>query len=332
MAHGPLPKNETKDGIRIFRIEAGRSKPNMSYPIEHLRFLNNSKRFLKTHLKEETYDVTHCHFILSTGILAQWVKSKYRIPYIITSHGSDLPGFNPDRFQAIHHLTPFFIRRILNECDFVVSPSKYLGGLIGPHLANQDKLVIIPNGIEAIPSPVSKENIILSTGRLLERKGFHILVEAIRNIELPYEVHICGDGPMMPSLKELASSSKTKIIFHGWIDNTSEEYKQLLARARIYILVSEFENASISLLEAMVNSCAIISSNTSGCPETVGEAGICIDPKKPTLLRDAILRLTSDQELSDRLGQLAYIRANSKFSWESIADGYEKLLKNCVRK
>jgi glycosyltransferase involved in cell wall biosynthesis len=82
----------------------------------------------------------------------------------------------------------------------------------------------------------------------------------------------------------------------------------------------------------MVNSCAIITSNTSGCPETVGEAGICIVPKEPTLLRDTILRLTSDQELSDRLGQLAYIRANSKFSWESIADGYEKLLKNCVRK
>jgi glycosyltransferase involved in cell wall biosynthesis len=327
MAYDQLPENEVRDGVHIFRIDAGRKKPNMSYPREHLRFLKNGRKFLSKHLQAGSYDVVHCHFILSTGILAHWVKKKFGIPYIITSHGSDLPGFNPDRFQAIHLITPFFIRRILNRCQFVVSPSNYLGGLIEPHLKDKNKLVIIPNGIEDDALPSAKADIILSTGRLLERKGFHTLVEAVRNIEIPYEVHICGDGPMMSHLKELALSSKTKIIFHGWMNNSSQEYQQLLAKARIYVLVSEFENASISLLEAMINSCAIITSNTSGCPETVGEIGICIEPNNSKSLEKAILSLINDADKTLQIGKQARKRATTNFSWTNIAEAYEDTLK-----
>lgn len=42
--------------------------------------------------------------------------------------------------------------------------------------------------------------------------------------EIGYEIHICGNGPMMEKLKYLQKNSKTKVVLHGWLDNKSLEY------------------------------------------------------------------------------------------------------------
>jgi glycosyltransferase involved in cell wall biosynthesis len=328
MGFGDLPAYELEKAIEIYRIPSGRKELNISQPIEHLKFLKNAKRFLRVHLKINSYDVVHCHFIISTGILARWVKRKFGIPYIITAHGSDLPGYNPDRFKALHWLSPYFIKQVLSDCNYIVSPSKYLGGLIRPFLAEKiEKLKIIPNGI--LFSELNrheKEKIILSTGRLLKRKGFHTLIQAVTDIESDYTVHICGDGPMRKELEEIAKISKTKIVFHGWISNDSDLYRDLLNKASIYCLVSSFENASISLLEAMANGCAVITSNETGCPETVGNTGICIESENPKILAEEIEKLISNPNLIAELGDRAIHRIEERFLWDKIAISYEQLL------
>ena len=50
------------------------------------------------------------------------------------------------------------------------------------------------------------------------------MIKAVSDSDIGYEVHICGDGPMMNELQALAKESKTKIVFHGWINNNSEKY------------------------------------------------------------------------------------------------------------
>ena len=332
MGHSTLPLEEVEEGIKIFRIDCKRKEVNISYPIEHIRFVRNAKPFLKRHLTNNSYDVVHCHFILSTGLIARWVKKEYGIPYIITPHGSDLPGFNPDRFKLIHLITPPTIRSILKECSFVVSPSMYLGSLISKYLQNDsNKLKFVPNGISTISYiDARKKPFILSTGRLLRRKGFHTLIQAVSNLESEFVVHICGDGPMMPTLKALAEKSKTKIVFHGWIDNKSEKYQRLLDEASIYVLVSSFENASISLLEAMSRGSAVVTSNVTGCAETVGESGICIAPEDPERLKEVIMDLTSNEALRNSLGNKAVDRIKKIYLWESIVKRYEEIMVECV--
>jgi glycosyltransferase involved in cell wall biosynthesis len=328
MGFGSLPKYQKDEKIQIYRLDSGRKKSNISQPFEQVQFLWHAKRFLESHLKDHNYDVIHCHFILSTGILARWVKRKFGIPYIITAHGSDLPGYNPDRFKLIHWFTPYLIRKILKDCAYIVSPSHYLAGLIQPFLKKDiNKLLIIPNGIKVdsyYKSP--KQKIILSTGRLLKRKGFHTLIAAVKDIKSEFVVHICGDGPMRGELEKMAVNSQTKIVFHGWIENTSKKYLDLLSSATIYCLVSSFENASISLLEAMANGCAVITSNVTGCPETVGDSGICIDPDNPQSLSKEIERLISKPNLITELGERAVHRVKDKFLWDKIAKAYENIL------
>jgi len=321
-----LPEFEKKDGINIYRVKCLRSKKEICHPWEQLTYIISAKRFLKEHLKKNSYDINHTHFIIPTGIVSLWLKEKYNLPYIITSHGSDVPGYNPDRFRLLHKFTKPILKKICENSNKIVSPSKYLAGLIEKNIGEY-AVHIIPNGIYPDKfQPRGKKGMILSTGRLLPRKGFQYLIKAVSDKNYGYEVHIAGDGPMMLELKELTRESKTKVILHGWLDNRSNEYKKLLETASIYVLASEKENASIALLEAMSAGCAIITTNISGCPETIGNAGLIIKPRNSEQIKKAIESLTKDTKKMKKLGKKARERVIKYFDWNKNIKKYEKVL------
>jgi glycosyltransferase involved in cell wall biosynthesis len=325
MGYKDLPEYEEKDGMKIYRVKCLRSKKEICHPWEQLSYLYSAKKFLNKHLKENKYDICHCHFIIPTGILAKWVKNKFGIPYIVTAHGSDVPGYNTDRFQLLHKFTGPTLRRICLEAKIIVSPSKYLANLILENISKDCNVKIIPNGVfidKFIPK--KKKKIILSTGRLLPRKGFQYLIQAVNEKDCGYKLHICGDGPIMEELRSLAKKSKTNVVLHGWMDNNSKEYRDLLESASIYSLVSKKENASIALLEAMSAGCAIITSDVSGCPETVGDAGFVVKPEEVGELRKVIYDLTSDKKMVNKFGKLARKRLEKQYDWNKIIDKYLK--------
>lgn len=327
MGFGDLPNYEEMNGIKVHRIACGRAKKEMCTPPEMLRFIPKAKAFLKQHLAENQYDVCHNHFSIPTGIIARWVNDKYGIPFINTSHGSDIPGYNNDRFKFLHLFTGPILKYVLSKSSGNFSGSQYLANLANRNVAPPIAYKVIREGFYPdLFEPKEKRKTILSTGRLLRRKGFQYLIEAVSAEDIGYEVHICGDGPMMDELKNLTQKSKTKIVFHGWINNQSVEYKELLETASIYSLVSAKENASKSLLEAQSAGCAVITSNVAGCPESVGDAGIAIEPENAELLRKTILDLVNHPEKIEKYGKLARNRILSVYNWDKLIEQYEEVL------
>ena len=92
------------------------------------------------------------------------------------------------------------------------------------------------------------------------------------------------------------------------------------------MLASSKENASIALLEGMAAGCAVVSTNVSGCPETVGDAGFLIDYGDVDALREILVRLCADRDLVQEFGERSYARVTEQFSWEKHIDAYLKLL------
>jgi glycosyltransferase involved in cell wall biosynthesis len=323
-----LPENCIDHGIRVYRLKCVRRKEQLCRTHEMLSYILSGRLFLPKLLKRKNYDVCHCHFIVPSGLLALWLKKKFSIDYIITAHGSDVPTYNPDRFYIEHKFTKPILRLICENAKAICSPSLYLERLmqkkIGPY-----NIKHIPNGIDLenfkLNFSKSKEYLILTTGRLLKRKGFQTLIKAVHDIEMPFEVHIAGDGPYRSNLEEMAKGSKTKIIFHGWIEKGSDQLRKLYEKALIYVLVSASENASISLLEAMAAKTAIITTNVSGCPETIGNAGFLIEYDDDRRLRDILLQLSNDIKLIEAYANKAYNRLLDKFLWEDIVKDYIKL-------
>ncbi|MFC1662959.1 glycosyltransferase family 4 protein [Patescibacteria group bacterium] len=324
-----IPRFEIKDNINIYRVRCWRSKKEMCYPHEQLTYLIPAYRLSSQLHKKRNYDICHTHFLIPTGVIAYWLFKRHKLPYIVTSHGSDVPGYNPDRFSFLHKFTGPILKSIAVNSKYVVAPSQYLKRLIKKNISNNlTNLIYIPNGIDPDSFlPNTKNKSIFTSGRLLRRKGFQHLITAVADNDIGYQVNVCGDGPMMNKLNEIAAQSKTKIVFHGWLDNKSQKYINLLEQAAIYVLVSERENASIALLEAMSAGCAMITSDVYGCAETVNGAGTLLPPNNPEKIRQAIWQLINHPDEMKRSQNIARERVKKMYDWKIIIEKYDNILK-----
>lgn len=338
MGYKGLPAHEKKDGMNIYRVKCLRKSKAICNSFEMLTYVVHAFFFCRKLLKENSkknkkYDLNHTHFIIPTGIVSYLLKKLNKLPYIITSHGSDVPGYNPDRFQLQHILLKPFWKRIIRNSERIITPSDYLQNLIKKSIDFR-RIKTIPNGVYMQDfRPGKKKKSILMVSRLFPRKGFQHAIKAMRGtgIDRKYAVNIVGDGPMLGELKRLSKELNVRVKFWGWLDNNSKELKKLYAESSIYILPSSKENSSIALLEAMAAKMAIITTNISGCPETVGDAAMLVRPESPEDIRKALLKITNDESLEKELQEKAYKRVKDNFTWEIIVEGYLKEYKGVMK-
>ena len=272
MHYKGLPFYKIKDGIHIYRVKCIRKKKEMCTTLEMFTYVVSAKHFLKAHLKTHNYDINHTHFIIPTGIVSLWAKKKFGLPYIITSHGSDVLGYNK-RFNKVYPLISGKWKSIIKEAKVVTTPSQFLQNEIKKHNI-QGKFEVIPNGIDKNKfKPMKKEKRILVVARLFPNKGVQDILDALKGIDLKdWKVDIVGDGPYRQFLENKAKehSLEDKVVFHGWIDNNSSKMKQLYGHASIFISASYFESFGITILEALSAGCYPLISDISTHRELVG--------------------------------------------------------------
>ena len=296
-----LPSYEIKEGIHIHRVKCIRKKKEKCSIIEMASYILPALKKAKQLHEKNEYDINHTHFLVPTGIIALALKKKYKLPYIVTAHGSDVPSHNTDRFQLAHYFTKPLIKKVIKNAKKVITSSNYLARTI-EEIFNKEfnNIQVIPNAVDTkLFQPKRKKKIILSVGRCIPLKGHQHLIKAVHDIELDWEVHIAGDGDYLPYLKKIAKGSKTKIVFHGWVQQN--KIRSLCGEAGIFTLLSKKENASIALLEAISCGCAIITTNSTGNPEIIGKAGELVEYGDVETLKKKILKFTKEYKQKGKL-------------------------------
>jgi len=324
MGFKDLPVVEQRGNLNIFRINSFRLRTSICSWPEMILYIIASFRFLLK-LNGKDYYINHTHFIFPDGILAYILKKIKNIPYLITAHGSDVPGYNPDRFIILHTLLKPLWKLIINNAENIIVPSASLDSLIKavhPRLHTH----IIPNGIniDKYSPSVQKEEKILVVTRMFERKGVQHFIRAFSNVNSDFRVNIVGEGPYLEILKKLAVN-QSRIKFYGFLDNNSKELSELYETSRIFVFTSESENFPIVLLEAMTAGLAIITSANTGCAEVVGDGGLLVNPKDPDQIGKALRSLITNPSLCTELGHKARQRAEDLFSWKTVARKYIRL-------
>jgi glycosyltransferase involved in cell wall biosynthesis len=322
MAYGDLPRHEEIRGVDVTRVPALRKRPDVCSTHEMASYVASALPRVANRLRLRHYDVIHTHFVVPTGLLAYLATRTHSTPYVITAHGSDIPGFNPDRFRGEHRITRPLLRVIMRNAALLTSPSQFLGKLIqescGPFPVEH-----IPNGIETNRFRHGpKQRRILMSGRLLPRKGYQHVLEALREYDGDFEIHIAGDGPIRGELEAIAAQLKIRVVFHGWLEHDSPLLQELYETSSVYCLPSETENASVALLESMLAGMAVITSNNTGCAETVGDTGFLVPPKDPAALREVLREVLASDEKRLAAGRRARSRVEECFNWEYIGDRY----------
>jgi len=318
-----LPAEETVKGVRIYRSACLRRHSHYTTAAELFTTLLPSYRLGARLIRSWRPDVIHTHFILPSGPVAWALSRRFGVPYILTAHGSDVPGYNPDRFDLLHRMLKPAWRRILRDAALVTSPSRFLAELM-KEVGCPVPVAIIPNGHWPQESfNASPRNRILVVARMFPRKGIQHFIDAVSGMEGDWEMIIAGDGPYREELEEQARNVAPKVRFVGFV--SAETLRILYESSRILVFPSIQENFPMVLLEAMDAGCAIVTTNAEGCAEVVGDAGIVVPKGKSQGIRDALERLMRDPGLLQQMSARSRVRAES-LAWQHIVPRYRDLL------
>jgi glycosyltransferase involved in cell wall biosynthesis len=317
-----LAPEEEVDGVRVSRVPCVRRREHYCSAPEAGTYALAALPAVRRLAQARRPDFIHAHFIFPDGLIAWHTARQLGIPYVITAHGSDVPGYNPHRLKMAHRLLAPIWKRIVERAAVVVCPSEHLNRLIAATGASA-RTIVIPNGFEIDKfAPGPKDKRILVVTRMLERKGVQYVLQALDGLPLDFEVDVVGDGPYLPTLKSMARSKQLPVRFWGWLDNESPELKALYESASIYALPSENENFPVTLLEAMAAGAAIITTESTGCEEVVGDAGLLVPPRDVAAIRAALSTLANDCECRRAYGARARARLEEHFSWTVVGRRY----------
>ena len=180
----------------------------------------------------------------------------------------------------------------------------------------------------------SKESIneprpyILSVGRLVNVKGFDLLIEAYAKSKAKenFDLLICGEGEIRHELQSLINKLglTDKVILKGNVDNPFAYY----ANAEYYVLSSRNEGFPNILIEALACSCPCISFDCKTGPNEIiknGENGLLVEAENVKSLTQAIDTLYEDKDLRERFKKNARLSV-SHLTPEAIAKEWLKLV------
>ena len=223
-----------------------------------------------------------------------------------------------------------FLKKTFNYCDGIIANSP------DTSISLQKYCGIAERKIKTIPNPVynshaislSQKDIdvlskdfILAVGNLKKEKDYNTLIEAfsyVRN-QTNIDLLILGEGPLKTELIELAKSLKVQehIIFYGFCSNPYPFF----AKAKLFVLSSEYEGFGNVIVEALSVGTPIVSTNCLGGPSYIlenGKYGTLVPVRNPKLLADAIIR-----ELNKKSPSKDFLINRAKeFSIEAIGEKY----------
>ncbi len=288
-------------------------------------------------LKKEKVEIIWVGNILPLGIVAYIVKKIFKIPYFVSLHGFDI-------LLAKRNLWKRKITKIiLNNADFIAPNSNFTKSLLDDITNNPNVEIIFP-GINEEFSIIdfqerqkiidlykfSGKKIILSVGRIVERKNQKLLIESakiLRQKIKDFIFVIIGSGENLENLKNLTNiyNLKDNILF---LDNISNrELPYFYSIADVFAMVSsssndykDVEGFGIVYLEAGIFKKVVIGADYGGSVDAIinYQTGFLIE-NDANKLTDKLLWTFDNKELAEKIGENAYNRIINDFLWTKIA-------------
>jgi glycosyltransferase involved in cell wall biosynthesis len=182
----------------------------------------------------------------------------------------------------------------------------------------------VPIAPETIPSPPLRARpYALYVGTIQPRKNLVRLAQAyaglVRSHAVEWDLVLAGSPGWLGDevLRAIdAVGLPDRIHRLGYV--TDDELPALLYGARFFCYVSLYEGFGLPVLEAQAAGVPVMTANNSSLPEVAGDAAILVDPTDVDAIADAMLRLSGDEALRQRL--IAAGHANvARFSWQKAA-------------
>lgn len=258
------------------------------------------------------------------GVLGRIVGRRLGIPSILTAHGWNFtPGISAIPaaiYRQIERTTGPLLTRIITVSEF----DRQLALAAG--IASEDRIVTVYNGLadvgERLRADPSRSPVrLVMVARFGPQKDHRTLLRALAGLQdYPWELDLIGDGPLMDEMASLAASLGIGGRVH--LLGQRMDVGELLARAQVGLLVTNWEGFPLSILEAMRAGLPVVASSVAGIVESVedGRTGYLVPRGEVDPLRERIRPLLRDPELRARLGAQGRARYEREFTLKSFVN------------
>lgn len=250
------------------------------------------------------------------------VKSKTWINF----HGYEMFQYLPSwRMKLEGLLLRWAVQKTVKPADAVVSYGGKITSLC-QQIFKGKQVIEIPAGIEdhhiashisRAMAPKDSPRRLMFVGRYEKRKGVEILHQCLQNLldrKFSLECHFVGPIPMHLRIKS------NQIVYHDLVKNP-QELRMLYQSADVVLVPSFSEGMPNVIMEAMLNGCAVLSTDVGACSILVGsDNGWLIEEKKPGILLrylEEILRC-SDMDLEQK--KWKSIEKIQQFTWSRVIE------------
>ncbi len=268
-------------------------------------------------------DHLHAHFAHDPTLIAYLVHKLTGISFSFTAHARDL--YQVPASEIIERASQ--ASAVITCCQANV---QYLQTVLPKPLHSRVRLIhhgVDLDGFSASPAAArpSPTPLILSVGRLVEKKGYFDLLQACLSLQqrgCDFRCEIYGDGPLCGELSEFIHQNglSDRVLLEG--ARTQPQLLEIYQRAAVFALTplvtedGDRDGIPNVIIEAMASGLPVVTTNVGGIPELVihEQNGLLYEPCDVPSIAAGLSGLLGDPRRREQLGSMAR---------RSIAEGFD---------
>lgn len=275
---------------------------------------------------QKKYDLIHAHHPISALVMHQLFPET---PIILTLHSSYereliLNGII-SAGGAEHQFLTSLYHELETRVNQILTVSNSFRDYLRDYVQDSEQIGVVPNGFDDRrfrPSPHENEVAqLITVCRLVPAKGLDILLRAcaiLKEKNIPFVLHIIGDGPIRTELEQLAESLNIydETIFYGYMLHPEE----FMPFFDIFVLPSRAEAFGSVFAEAALCLLALVGTEVGGIAEQIenDRNGLLVPPDDQHALAAALEKLIADPSFRYHLARSAQERAKKNYSLNRV--------------
>lgn len=289
---------------------------------------------LAGHVRRREITHLHAHFGTAATTVTRLAARLTGVPYTFTAHAKDI--FH----EAVD---PTDLACKMRDAKAVVTVSDFnLEHLRSTYGIAAQRVVRLYNGLDlecfAFTDPAERPAVVAAVGRLVEKKGFADLIDAVARLRAggrELRVDLVGAGPLEPDLREQVHALRLDgvVRLHGALPQgrVREVVRSAAALAVPCVVGSDGNRDGLPtvLLEAMALGTPCVATPVTGIPEVVRHerTGLLVPERAPAELAAALARLLDDAALRSRLAAAARTLVEADFDARRQAQSLQALFR-----
>jgi glycosyltransferase involved in cell wall biosynthesis len=283
--------------------------------------------------------IMHAHWVVPGGVMG--AAAAPALPLVVSLHGSDVfvaERVSPARVAA---------RAVFRRAGFVTACSGDLARRALALGAVEDRMEVVPYGVDTArfkPEASARKPrraelglsqdaaLLFTAGRLVRKKGFEYVIDAVSRLPATTTLAIAGTGDLQAELESRAREKGVadRVRFLGNL--TQDAVGSWFAAADVAVIPSirddsgNVDGLPNTVLEALATGTPVVATPAGGIGTVItdGATGLLVRERDPDALASAADALLRDRTRASALGRAAREMVERRFGWAAAAARFEQ--------